>query len=317
VTMTLAGLCLMALAAEAQPARHGPPIRFSDPKKDTVSTNLNQFADKVRSNLRRLDEELSQPLEVFRLPAAESTPQPLTRPPAGPPIQSQRIRELLDKKKNWVFTAPEDDVAGLTGEEMLGVPQLDEDGRPKARTSSLEKFYQKLERDQAGPTNRASSDGLGRTLDGDARSTRAEDDESPRNPVQARILESERGLQKLFKTDSGPKYFPEIQAQTTIRDLFAPNPEPARESWEQKAQQLRLDQFRQMMQPEPPRSSGLAGGNSPAAGFTPSSLPTAGSLSSAASGPGWSQPQPASATPASPVRPTFASPLPELPRRKF
>lgn len=318
--MTVAGAGLMALAAEAQTIRHGPPIRFSAPKSDTVGTNLNQFTDKARNNLRRLEEELSQPLDVFRQQdSARPMAAPLPRPPAGPVIQNKRIRELLDKKNNWVFMSPEDQVTGLTAEEIFGLTELDETGGPKARATSLERYNERLDRERIGSTNGVTSDGIGRWASEAPWRMQADEENQPRNPVQARLMDSERALQDLLKTPPNLSFLPEIRPRSSYADPLAPNPVKTTEkSWEQKAQEARLEQFRQMIQPETPKPAslpGLASGGSAGSSFTP--LPSSSPAGATTVTPHWAEPKPATPSASSAGQKPFATGLKEMPRRKF
>jgi hypothetical protein len=324
--MVVAGVGLVALTALAQPARRGPAIKFSEPKNESVSTNLNPYADTIRNNLRQLEEGVSPRIGVFNQAEIETIARPVLRPP--PVIQSKRVRELLDRQKNWVFISPEEQATELTEEEMMGVTLLDEQGQKKTSISPLEKYYQNLDRAQAGGTNQLSN-GRGTRSDDEGWLSRGEGGEGGEgsfNPVQDRLQETERGLQSLLKTDTGSKFFTENPQIGSMPDLFAP-PRVGKTS-EEKAQELRSDQFRQMMQPDYSRPGGFpgvpsvgstAGFATPGAVLKPVTLPGVGSLTGAglAGAPAVLETKPPSVAPLNPVRTQFPSPMSELPRRKF
>ena len=320
-------LALLALTALAQPAPRGSAIKFSEPKKDTVSTNLNQYAEKARDNLRRLEEESNRPLDMLGQADEERVVPALPRPPAGPAIRSKRVRDLLDRQKNWQFASPEEQLTGLTAEEIMGVPQFDEQGRKKPSVSTFERYYQSLTQTQAGATNRLSDSRSGRGDDEPWLSSEERSGEKSGDPVQARLLETEKSLQNLLKTDMGLKFFPESQQLGSMPDLF--NAPPIVKTPEEKAQELRLDKFRQMIQADYSKPGGLAGmpGVNSGAGFAtpgaalkPMASPNAGTLFGAglAGSPAAPETKPPSVSPLDPVRIQFPSPVgTELPRRKF
>ena len=69
---------------------------------------------------------------------------PPARPAATPAIQSKRVKELLERRKNWVFMSPEDLVGAPTVEEILKAPELGPDGQEKKELPALERYYERL-----------------------------------------------------------------------------------------------------------------------------------------------------------------------------
>jgi hypothetical protein len=51
----------------------------------------------------------------------------------------------MDENKNWAFSTLNDLNSPPTPEEMLGIPELGPDGRPKPKLSAMEKYYQSLD----------------------------------------------------------------------------------------------------------------------------------------------------------------------------
>lgn len=323
---------VMAAPAPAQPAaRRGSPIRFSAPRQDAATTNLNEFTDASRDNLRKLEEDLGQPLRLLgRTPGTEIFgSRPL--PPPGPMIQSKRIRELLDRRKNWVFDTPENQVLGLTGEEMMNLPEMDEQGRDKSKIPVFERFYENLAREREGGTDRAFGGSESRSTMDEAAGRRPFGG-SETGPAQDRSDREGLSLPNVFRSDvfeAGVS--PGLNRSPTMPDLFNPPPQSA---WQVKAQESRLQQFKQMIQPDTPKvnspglgglpaSSGL-GGLQPGEGPTFSgsravTAPGAGSFSGAglAAAPGLSSPAQPTMTPLPERRLPKSPPVMEIPRRKF
>ena len=112
--LVLSGL----LVCNAQPGgkQRGRPIEFSVPRSDEVTTNLHQLMSKP-DGLKQLEEDLYKPLQLFApqssLDGVVALP---TRPPPTPVIQNKRVKEMLERRKNWVFMSPEDLLAAPTVE---------------------------------------------------------------------------------------------------------------------------------------------------------------------------------------------------------
>ena len=135
---------LLVCSAQAGGKERGRSIEFSEPKSDEVTTNLHQMTNK-KDGLRQLEEDLYKPLQAFApdssLDGVVATP---PRAPSASVIQSKRVKELLERRRNWEFMSPEDLTAGPTVEGILKVPQYDANGQPQKEISPMERYYQHL-----------------------------------------------------------------------------------------------------------------------------------------------------------------------------
>lgn len=337
IQMILPGLAVlvsaMVLQAPAQSRGYGAPIQFSTPRQEAATTNLNEFTDPSRSSLRRLEDDLNKPLRVLGRDSDAEMFVPRSRPPAGPVIQSKRIRELLDRRKNWVFDTPENQLLGLTEESPLKVPELDDQGRDSSKMSVFERFYQNLE--QSGNTNPALS-GLEFPPMMDNSSGLRPFDTPETGAAQAAPNREELTLPSIFYNNSFQESRePGSGGPTTTANLFAPG---SPNSWQNKAQEVRLQQFKQLMQRETPKATapalpGLTGSREMGGSIAPPQ-PTGSSLDSRvlrvpgasgfsgaglAAAPGLASPaaQPTLAPPPPEPRRPKPSPLNEMPRRNF
>ena len=127
----MVGLCVCGWAADrltAQPIRRGPPIEFSDPRSDLLRTNANQLShgDQPQSQLREQLQYRPSPLDLMRDPLRRATVLP---PPPGPRVQSARIRELLQRQRDWTQPGsdPLEDIPSLEGERRLRENPLETD----------------------------------------------------------------------------------------------------------------------------------------------------------------------------------------------
>src|SRR5512137_1118385 len=90
-------------SAQAGSRESGRSIEFSAPRSDEVTTNLHQLTSK-KNGLKQLEEDLYRPLQSFAPKSSlEGVVAPPVRPPSSSVIESKRVKELLERRKNWVF----------------------------------------------------------------------------------------------------------------------------------------------------------------------------------------------------------------------
>ena len=135
---------LLPCSAQTGGRPRGRPIEYSEPRSDEVTTNLHQLTIK-EDGVKELEEDLYQPLRSFTPQSSlDGVAAPLPPSPAPPAIQSKRAKELLERRKNWIFARPEDLVAEPTLEEILKTPEYGKDGREKKQTPALERYYERM-----------------------------------------------------------------------------------------------------------------------------------------------------------------------------
>ncbi len=138
-----AGL-LASSSHAADPRGSGRSIEFSAPKSNELSTNLNQLTSK-KDSLKQLEEDAYKTIQSFTpLGSLDGVTPTAVRPIAPPPGPSKRMKEKMDRDKNYIWMAPEQLLPDKTVEEMLKVPEYDKDGRDKKSMSPMERYYDKL-----------------------------------------------------------------------------------------------------------------------------------------------------------------------------
>jgi hypothetical protein len=141
---------LLLCSAHAGGKERGRSIDFSESRSDEVTTNLHLLTSK-KDSLKQWEEDLYQPLHSFAPKSSlEGVVAPPARPPAGSVIQNKRVKELLERRKNWVFMTPEDLLAAPTVEEILQAPPDPATGPDKKELPPLERYYQRLAARQSG-----------------------------------------------------------------------------------------------------------------------------------------------------------------------
>jgi hypothetical protein len=120
------------------------PIEFSRPRSDQGTTNLQQLLGKPDS-LQQLEDESYRPLQPFAPQSSlDGVVAPRIRPPATAAIQNKRVKELLERRKNWVFSSPEDLLMAPTVEEILKKPALGPDGKEQKELPAFERYFERL-----------------------------------------------------------------------------------------------------------------------------------------------------------------------------
>jgi hypothetical protein len=136
---------VVACSAQSPGKQRVRPIEFSPARSDEVTTNLHQLTSR-KDGLKQLEEDLYAPLQHFTphssLDGVMAPPPP--RSPAQSAVQSKRVKDLLERRNNWVFMTPEDLLAGPTVDEVLKKPEYGPDGRDKQDRSAAERFYERI-----------------------------------------------------------------------------------------------------------------------------------------------------------------------------
>lgn len=242
----LALAAMWGVDAGAQPRGRGPSINFSSPKNDTVSSNLNAFADPHRNTLKRLEDDLTQPLRMLNTDPNAGAAGMLPRPPAGPVIQNKKVRELLDKKKNWVFATPEEQLLGASAEQLQASKLEGQEG--DAASTAFERYYQNLTRDTGSATNRSSDLGM------ESRDLQ----EQIEMQMQSGFAESAADVarERFSQADQGPPgqgeavsyLLPSLGENSVMPDLFESR---SVTTWQTRASESRMEHFKAMLQDAP------------------------------------------------------------------
>lgn len=152
---------MAASGSQAQDRGRDPskPIIFTSPNKDTISTNLHQV-NRKESPFKNLEEEIRNPFEIFD----KGPPTPRIAPPRqisapNPSANNNSLKAILEKSAEEQFLKGEN-----SGQEDQNDPFKSPEkplglfnDKPK---TSLERYYDRLEKDQIGRTNNSSTTDL-------------------------------------------------------------------------------------------------------------------------------------------------------------
>jgi hypothetical protein len=142
---------------------------------------------------------------------------PLPPSPAPPVIQSKRAKELLERRKNWIFMRPEDLIAEPTLEEILKTPEYGKDGRELKPVPALVRYYDRIatKRPAASHPDQLKDDDLfgplRKSSPGDETAARGDSD------LPNGLKESTQALKNLFGLDAGG----DLSARSGTRGSFS------------------------------------------------------------------------------------------------
>jgi hypothetical protein len=211
-------LVCCALGADNLPA---PKPETSRQNNAAALTNLTDLGGR-KDRLGRLEEELNRSFKGVSFDSSLDAVRPdQIRPAPRPVIQSKRIQELLDRRKDWIFMTPEEIMAGSTGADPSKMPEYGPDGQPLKKLSPMERFYEGLNhRDAGGPGTAAGRqrDPFGLRNDGaplDSLTAREEEEKLPNS-----VRQSEQKLQKLLGADTGSGVSAPMLAHGSLSDIF-------------------------------------------------------------------------------------------------
>ncbi len=276
---------LVSAYAEEPGRQRGTPIIFSEPKSDTVSSNLNQLDLKI-SPFKGLESNLKKPFEIFdagRSIGSFRPPSGLIAPPAAP-ANNQRIKELIDKRAEMMLPGPDSGDPDLAGDDPFKTSEDTLDATGRKLKTPLDRYYNRLDRERAAFTNQVRNTDLfgnNKPPDGKEQSGRP----FTERPFAGDLKVSARSLGRM--SDNAVErggFFSENLKPKTFDDLLdgqRPNAPSERSS---VVKETRLDEFKRLL-------NGPA--YAPSTNYYSPGLPVAGATSlpvSASPWPTWSSP---------------------------
>jgi hypothetical protein len=211
---------LLACTAQGAGKKRGRPIEFSAPNSDEVTTNLHQLTSR-KDSLKELEEDLYKSMQTFAPKSSlDGVAAPPSRLPAGPVIPNKRVKELLERRKNWVFANPTDLMSEPTANELLKIPEYGPDGQEKKTPSLMEQYYEQLaakRRGRTGTSQHKDDDLSGTPNPANPREDLAEHDDSA---LPVGLRQSEQELRRVVESNSGDGGTGPTAARNSFSDIF-------------------------------------------------------------------------------------------------
>jgi hypothetical protein len=257
----LAASAVLVGSAQAGSRRGvGRPIEFTEPRSYEVTTNLNQLTSK-KDSLKQLEEDLYRPVQSFTPKSSlDGVMAPPLRAPAPSAIQSKRAKELLERRRNWVFMSPEDLFAAPTVEQILKAPDYGPGGLEKKEMPTLERYYHSLapKRPARTSSDTAKEDELFNVA---KKSTAPEAvPENDDSDLPAGLKESADALKNLFQTGKSDSPLSQGATPTSFSDPFG-LASRVRTDEQTLAHKQLMDEYRTLLDPisHPPAVPNAAG----------------------------------------------------------
>ena len=245
----LAGSGLLICSAQAAGKPRSRTIEFSSPKSEEVTTNLYQLTSK-KDSLKQLEEDLYKPLESFA--PKSSLDGVVARPPRTAPstaIQNKRVKELLERRKNYMFMTPEELLGAPTLDDVLKTPELGTDSVDKKDSASFERYYKRMSNRKSTADRQiqiGDDDLAGAAKKTDPRDNLAvhEDSNLPSN-----VRETAAELHnKLFERSVRDSPFGQTSTRGNLVDMFGLATQPPTKEQLQEHKKF-LDDYRAMVDP--------------------------------------------------------------------
>lgn len=288
------------------PSKRGRTIQFSEPKRETVATNLNRLATQKRT-LTELEEQLKKPLEIIDLePPMDRLP--LQRLPP-PNLDSKRLKELIEKRKEqeeWIFLSPDDYSPTLSLEEIFKIEEFDADGQVKRKGTPLERYFERLESERlAAITNQVKNESVYGSDSPDKQSvaSRAASEDSAH---EAALPAPEQILKRLYASDSEETAKSEYAKPRNLAEMLGGS-KPVESPVLKRVQEQRLAEYQRLLGAS--TSSLQPVGGEPALKSSQGSLGFASPLGA----PSAPAPKPPVASQPLPATPALAGGLPQSP----
>jgi len=226
---------------------------LKDPTPATpVSTNAAPQPAARRDTLKELENDLVKPFK--QLTPGTRINQPLGRSllQSRSSAPTKRERELLERKKNWIFLMEPDNLSsGLNEKEIFRMKGLSPEDQEKEKLSPMERYYQNLQRHSSSSTGANKND--------DGSSLAPVSPTSPRNlgedgdeRLPAFVRETARTLRKLSNAEVGAESQskeggrPKSNGSSIFSDIFGSGSKIPSHS-EVEAQKARMDEYRQIV----------------------------------------------------------------------
>jgi hypothetical protein len=169
-------------------------------RSGNVATNSTSFKPK-QNGLKELEQDLFKPFETISPKGSLDgafIPTMLQPQPNGPAVQSQRAKELLEHRRDWVFETPEEILDAQSTDDMLKRRGNDKQGDAKSKLSPMERFYERLSSKEKKESTRKGSkrDQLGESQKPGTLSDDSETDDDADLPLGVR--ETQREMRKLL-----------------------------------------------------------------------------------------------------------------------
>jgi hypothetical protein len=166
--------------------------------------------------------------------------------PAPPSIQSKRAKELLERRRDWVFETPEEILAGPSSDDNISRRDQEKEGDDKLKLSPLERFYDRLyNKEKKGPAQKGNKrDQLSDLRKSGILSDDSEADDDADLPLG--IRETQREMKKLLAPKDRKEDSSTEPSRGGFSDIFGLG-KNTRSREEIEMQKERMDRYKELV----------------------------------------------------------------------
>jgi hypothetical protein len=229
----------MVLSAGAQ--QSGQPIIFSPPQTDDSQSATPSLA---AQNLETpvLPDALQAPVPFFQIGTPNN--RLMMPPPQANASEQQRMKNMLEERKNWTLMTPAEMLGVTTTEKLLQPPERDAMGREKNQRP-MERYLDRENQLQAVPTNGWQNDGA----DSPWNFSRGKDNASPFDSSRQGADDPSQNPDRFLNGQRNGDVSANQNGNASWDSFSAPaQPAPAKPNLEQLAA---MERFRQLLEPSP------------------------------------------------------------------
>lgn len=152
--MAAIAIVLLSPWVRADELPEGKPVKYSDPADREGAPE-----DGATQGQKELLEKLQSANHNNRKSSLDGLPAPSVVPPARTVLPDSKTQELLDRRKDWIFSTPEQLILGRDNDSSTSseTENSGSDEGNKQRLTPMEEFYLNLVRPASKP-NRANGD---------------------------------------------------------------------------------------------------------------------------------------------------------------
>jgi hypothetical protein len=236
------GIC----GVRADEKKGAQPTEPLGSRTGTVTTNSSSFKPK-QNGLKQLEQDLFRPFETLTpkgsLDGAFVPSMPAPQP-ASPSLQSKRAKELLERRRDWVFETPDEILAAPSGDDKMNQRDQEKESDDKLKLSPLERFYERLySKEKKGPQKANKRDEPSDSRKSGILYDDSEADDDTDLPLG--IRETQREMKKLL-APKDRKENSALEPRNAFSDMFGLG-KNTRSREEIEMQKERMDRYRELV----------------------------------------------------------------------
>lgn len=247
--MACSTVLMTALHAQDSSRDHGAPIIFSAPKSDNISSNLHNINQK-ESPFKGMESNIRKPFEIFDTEKTQPKFSPARNLPA-PARDNSNMKSILEQKAEERFLNGENSATDDPNDPFKSPDSLLDPynkGKPK---TSLDRYYDRIEKDQAARTNaNTSTDLFGKKKDDKPDDYLGLNDKKRDDPFNREQDSYTRSNRRMSNNASIDKDNSPLNGFTKATKMFESRPtNPQDREFQQR--ESRLDNFKKLLDGNP------------------------------------------------------------------